>query len=303
MVEEIETHHEIIFGNTRDVLQRFPDDKFQLMVTSPPYWNVRDYGHKDQIGFGESLESYLNRLNEVWREVVRTLLPDGKIAVNIGNVYYSEDEEKRKATANLVHSVWKQLSGHGELRFMGTIYWQKTTSRDGAVLFGSYPYPTNFMVSSAVEAIHIFRKIGSRKPDKRRREMSKVTLEEFRSFRDAIWYINGVEDKHVAAFPYELPARLIKMFSFVGDTVIDPFLGSGTTMKAARDLCRNSVGVELNGEFLEIMKEKIVFNQNRMVTLAGGESLMTRGNFTAIPLERYPDRISADEEVRKYIGE
>ena len=157
------TKHTICFGDAAKILRTFPSETFQLMVTSPPYWNVRDYGVKEQIGYYDTLEQYLDRLDEVWAEVVRTLLPDGKVALNIGNIYYSESDEKRRTTANLAYLTWKQLDKYNELRFMGTIYWQKTTSRAGAVLFGSYPYPANFMVSSAVEPIHIFRKKGERK--------------------------------------------------------------------------------------------------------------------------------------------
>ena len=147
---------------------------------------------------------------------------------------------------------------------MGTIYWRKTTSRNGSVLFGSYPYPSNFMISSAVEPIHVFRKVGKRDVSKEIKEKSKITLEEFRQFRDAIWDINGVNDKHVAAYPIELPARLIKMYSFVGDTVLDPFVGSGSTIKAALDLGRNSVGIDINPKFLKIIEEKVGIKQNRL---------------------------------------
>lgn len=259
----VETTHKIVFGESEKILRKFADGTFQLMVTSPPYWNVRDYGVNNQIGFGESLDSYLQRLNGVWSEVVRTLLPDGKIAVNIGNIYYNWEKEKRKTTANLAYLVWKQLDEYQDLRFMGTVYWQKTTSRNGAVLFGSYPYPTNFMISSAIEPIHIFRKVGEREVSKEFKEESKVSKEEFRGFRDAIWYINGVEDKHSAAFPYEIPANLIKMFSYVGDTILDPFVGSGTTTKAAIDLRRNSVGIELNSDFRSIIESKISATQTK----------------------------------------
>lgn len=260
----MESEHKIIIGDSATVLKTFPDNNFSLMVTSPPYWNVRDYGVKEQIGFYDTLEEYLERLDEVWTEVVRTLLPDGKIALNIGNIYYSQPGEKRRTTANLAYLTWNQLDNYKELAFMGTIYWQKTTSRAGAVLFGSYPYPPNFMISSAVEPIHIFRKKGKRKVSKEIKEKSKVTLEQFREFRDAIWYINGVNDKHCAAFPYEIPERLIRMFSFVDDWVLDPFVGSGTTIKAAGDLGRNSVGIDINPDFIPIMKEKIGIMQKRL---------------------------------------
>ncbi len=264
------TKHKIFFGDARSVLQEHvASGSIQLMVTSPPYWNVRDYGHPLQIGYNDTLEEYLAKLDEVWREVVRVLLPDGKLTLNIGNIYYSEPDEKRRTTANLTLLLWEQLNKFDELRFMGTIYWQKTTSRAGAVLFGSYPYPTNFMISNAVEPIHVFRKVGEREVPKEIKEKSKVTPEEFRKFRDAIWNdINGVEDKHCAAYPLELPSRLIRMFSYVGDWMLDPFLGSGTTMKAAKDLERNSVGIELNPEFLEIIEEKVGIKQNDMFNSA-----------------------------------
>ena len=257
------TTHKIYIGDAAAVLKKLPDSFFQLMVTSPPYWNVRDYGHEDQIGLNDTLEEYLDKLNKVWIEVARTLLPDGKLALNIGNIYYSEPDEKRRTTANLSLLTWQQVNSIGSLRFMGTIYWQKTTSRSGAVLFGSYPYPTNFMISNAVEPIHIFRKIGERKVPKEIKERSKVTLEEHREFRDAIWDdINGVEDTHCAAYPVELPARLIKMFSYVDDWILDPFLGSGTTMKAAKDSGRNSVGIELNPDYLPIIEDKVGIKQS-----------------------------------------
>jgi len=259
------TTHKIYIGDAENVLKTLPDSFFQLMVTSPPYWNVRDYGHKDQIGLNDTLEQYLDRLNRVWKEVVRVLLPDGKIALNIGNIYYSEPDEKRRTTANLSLLTWQQLNNFKELRFMGTIYWQKTTSRDGSVLFGSYPYPTNFMISNAVEPIHIFRKIGKRNVPEKIKERSKVSLGEFKKFRDAIWNnINGIEDEHCAAYPLELPARLIKMFSYIEDWILDPFLGSGTTIKAAKDLGRNSTGIELNSKYLKIIEKKIGIKQSDM---------------------------------------
>jgi DNA modification methylase len=255
--------NKIYIGDSYEVLKKLPTDFFQLMVTSPPYWNVRDYGHKSQIGYYDTLEEYLGKLNKVWKEVTRTLLPDGKIALNIANIYYNEADEKRKTTANLSMLLWQQLNEIKDLHFMGTIYWQKTTSRDGSVLFGSYPYPSNFIISNAVEPIHIFRKKGTRKVGKEIKEKSKVSKEEFREFRDAIWNdINGVEDIHVAAFPVALPKRLIKMFSFWNDWILDPFLGSGSTMKAANEVKRNCIGIELNSEYLEIIKSKVNFNQD-----------------------------------------
>jgi DNA modification methylase len=147
---------------------------------------------------------------------------------------------------------------------MGTIYWKKTTSREGAVLFGSYPYPSNFMISNATEPIFVFRKVGKRDVPQDIKERSKISLEDFRVFRDAIWPINGAaSDKHTAAFPVEIPRRLTMMYSFVEDTVLDPFLGSGTTTKAALELGRHSIGIEITPAFFGYMKEKLGLNENQ----------------------------------------
>ena len=258
------TTHKIFFGDAKSVLQKYvADESVQLMVTSPPYWNVRDYAHPLQIGYNDTIEEYLDKLDEVWREVIRVLLPDGKLALNIGNIYYSEPKEKRRTTANLTLLAWDRLNKFKELKFMGTIYWKKTTSREGAVLFGSYPYPSNFMISNATEPIFVFRKVGERKVSKEIKERSKISLEDFRAFRDAIWPINGAaSDKHTAAFPVEIPRRLIMMYSFVEDIILDPFAGSATTTKAAIDLGRNSVGIEIQPDFLEYMREKLSINEH-----------------------------------------
>jgi len=259
------TTHKIFFGDAKSVLQEHvASESIQLMVTSPPYWNVRNYGHPLQIGYKDTLDEYLAKLDEVWVEVIRSLLPDGKLAVNIGNIYYSEPGDKRRTTANLTLLVWDRLNSFNGLRFMGTIYWKKTTSREGAVLFGSYPYPANFMISNAIEPIFVFRKVGKRDIPKEIKERSKISLEDFRTFRDAIWPINGAaSDKHTAAFPVEIPRRLTMMYSFVGDTVLDPFLGSGTTTKAALELGRHSTGIEINPAFFSYVKGKLGLNETQ----------------------------------------
>ena len=253
------SRHQIYFGDAATSLaSQVADKSVQLVVTSPPYWCVRDYGHDHQIGYAQALPAYLASLDEVWDHCARVLLPDGKLAVNIGNIYYSLPGETRRTTANLTLLLWERLCRLPDLRFMGTIYWQKTTSRAGAVLFGSYPYPSNFMISNAVEAIFVFRKVGSRWVPPAVREQSRVTKEEFRVWRDALWHINGAAaDKHAAAFPVELPYRLIRLYSFVGDTVLDPFAGSASTTAAAIRAGRDSIACEVNPDFFPLMTDKL----------------------------------------------
>jgi site-specific DNA-methyltransferase (adenine-specific) len=129
---------------------------------------------------------------------------------------------------------------------------------------GSYPYPTAFLISTALEGIFVFRKLGYRKVPSEIKELSRITKQEFRFLRRPIWCINGVSNMHPAPFPPELPRRLIKMYSFVGDTILDPFLGSGTTLIEAARLSRSSIGVEVNEEYLKIIKARM--SKNRKTT-------------------------------------
>jgi site-specific DNA-methyltransferase (adenine-specific) len=146
--------------------------------------------------------------------------------------------------------------------FMGQIIWQKATTMNtsgGASVMGSYPNPRNGIVRLDFEYILLFKKQGNApKPTKEQKENASMTNEEWNTYFNGHWYFSGAkQDKHLAMFPEELPHRLIKMFSFPGETVLDPFMGSGTTALAARNLNRNSVGYEINSDFIPIIKQKI----------------------------------------------
>jgi site-specific DNA-methyltransferase (adenine-specific) len=149
---------------------------------------------------------------------------------------------------------------------MGAIIWQKKTTSNttgGASLMGSYPFPKNGIISIDYEFILLFKKLGStQKPDKERKELSRLTKEEWREYFSGHWSFGGAkQNNHIAMFPEELPKRLIKMFSFVGDNILDPFTGSGTTSLAAQKLNRNSFGYEINPDFIPIIKNKLNINQ------------------------------------------
>jgi len=150
---------------------------------------------------------------------------------------------------------------------MGAVIWQKVTTTNttgGASIMGSFPYPRNGILKLDYEFILIFKKIGvSPKPTAEQKEKSKLTIEEWNQYFTGHWNFNGEKQEgHLAMFPEELPKRLIKMFSFAGDTILDPFLGSGTTILAAKNLDRNSVGYEVNAEFLPFIKKKLGIEQN-----------------------------------------
>jgi site-specific DNA-methyltransferase (adenine-specific) len=149
---------------------------------------------------------------------------------------------------------------------MGAIIWQKVTTSNttgGGVQMGSYPYPRNGILKLDYEFILIFKKLGDvSKPTKEQKELSKMTTEEWNTFFAGHWNFSGVkQSSHMAMYPEELPRRLIKMFSFVGDTILDPFLGSGTTSLSAKNLDRNSVGYEINSDFIQIIKERLEVHQ------------------------------------------
>jgi site-specific DNA-methyltransferase (adenine-specific) len=159
---------------------------------------------------------------------------------------------------------------------MGAIIWQKVTTchtTGGATVMGSFPYPRSGILKLDYEFILIFKKYGNQpKVNHEVKEQSKLTQEEWNQYFTGHWNFSGEkQDKHLAMFPEELPKRLIKMFSFVGDTVLDPFLGSGTTSLAAKNLDRNSIGYEMNEEFLPIIKEKLGLKQGTIFQNASFE--------------------------------
>jgi len=258
------TTHKIINGDSRQ-MSELKDSSVHLIVTSPPYWQLKDYGSDNQIGFNDSYESYINNLNLVWSECFRVLHDGCRLCINIGDqfarsVYYG------RYKVIPIHSEIIKFCEIAGLDFMGQIIWQKATTMNttgGGAVMGSFPHPRNGIVKLDFEYILLFKKQGNApKPTKEQKETSAMTNEEWNTYFNGHWYFNGAkQDKHLAMFPEELPARLIKMFSFPNETVLDPFLGSGTTSLVAKKLNRNSVGYEINPEFIPIINEKIGYNE------------------------------------------
>lgn len=239
-----------------------PDKSVHLVVTSPPYWQLKDYGVENQIGYHEDYETYTNNLNLVWKECYRVLDNSCRLCVNIGDQFARAVYYGRYKVIPIRTEIIKFCESIG-FDYMGAVIWQKQTTTNttgGASLMGSFPTPRNGILSIDYEFILIFKKLGNptKKVPKEIKEQSKLTTEEWKEYFSGHWYFGGVkQDGHIAMFPEELPKRLIRMFAFKGDTVLDPFLGSGTTALAARNLERNSIGYEINPEFIEIAKEKL----------------------------------------------
>lgn len=258
------TEHKIIFGDSR-ALNQIEDKSVQLIITSPPYWQLKDYGTDEQIGFNDSYEDYINNLNLVWKECNRVLADGCRLCINIGDQFARSVYYGRYKVIPIRTEIIRFCESLG-MDYMGAIIWQKQTTMNtsgGGAIMGSFPYPRNGILKMDYEFILLFKKLGNApKPTKEQKEQSAMTKEEWGQYFSSHWNFNGVKQKgHIAMFPEELPKRLIKMFSFVGETVFDPFAGSGTTSLAAKNLGRNSIGYEINKEFAPLIKKKLCSNQ------------------------------------------
>lgn len=262
------TWHKVIIGDSRK-MKEIEDSSVHLIVTSPPYWQLKDYGHKEQIGFDDTYEEYINNLNLVWSECYRVLHPGCRLCINIGDQFARAVYYGRYKIIPIRTEIIKFCENIG-FDYMGAIIWQKQTTMNttgGATIMGSFPYPRNGIIKIDYEFILIFKKPGNPPiVTKEQKELSRLTKQEWDYYFSGHWSFNGEKQaEHIAMFPEELPKRLIKMFSFVGDTVLDPFLGSGTTILAAKKLQRNSIGYEINKDFLHLIKKKIGYDESLLI--------------------------------------
>lgn len=255
------TFHKLIIGDSRKMYE-IQDESVHLMVTSPPYYNAPF----DYKGLFKSYDDYLNLIKEVANEVYR-VLQLGRIAVvNIDDMLV--DGEKYPIVAD-VTKIFQEAG----FRYRDRIIWKKPEgylriSRRSGVLLQN-PYPMYFYPDNLLESILIFQKgeFDYKSISKTLKQNSIIDIEEFNKNK---WYMtlwemtnvlpNSKLEKEIAAFPEELPYRIIKLFSYMGETILDPFVGSGTTMKVARKLKRNSIGIEIKKELIPIIKEKLGFN-------------------------------------------
>jgi len=258
------TNHKLIIGNCM-VMEEIPDETVHLMVTSPPYFNAPF----DYKGLFKNYEQYLGVLRRFAKETFR-VLQEGRIAVlNIDDMLING--EKFPIVADAI-----KIFQEAGFRYRDRIIWKKPdgylriSRRSGVIL--QNPYPMYFYPDNLLESIIIFQKgkFNYRSIPKEVRDVSKIDTKEFlnKKWYMTLWEMNNVLpgsplEKDIAAFPYELPYRIIKLFSYKGETVLDPFVGSGTTMKAARDLGRNSIGIEIKKSLVPIIKEKLGFGSGQ----------------------------------------
>ncbi len=263
----LETTHNIYFKGSINIKKQ-GDKSVHLVVTSPPYWKIKDYGNEAQIGYNDSLTEYFDKLNAIWKECIRTLHPGCKLCINIGDQFLRAIKNKRVYQIVPLHSLLinEILREFGDdVVYLGSINWNKVSTSNtsgGGHIMGSIFYPRNGYFFINREYIAIFRKLGKDpRPDQELKEHSYIPIEDWRELFKDSWNFPGIVQKdHDAMFPEELPRRLIRMYSFAGDTVLDPFLGSGTTSKVAVEMGRNSIGYEIGfnrDNWKQIIKQKI----------------------------------------------
>jgi DNA modification methylase len=251
------TIHRLINGDARD-LSFLNDESVHLAVTSPPYWNLKRYNENpDQLGHIQDYETFLTELEKVWRHVYRVLVPGGRLVCVVGDVCVARRNFGRHLVFPL-HADVCVICRHIGFDNLNPIIWHKISNASYEVANGSKflgkPYEPNAIIKNDMEFILMQRKPGGyRKPSESQRKSSIISKEEFDRWFQQIWNIPGASTKqHPAPFPLELAIRLVRMFSFTGDTVLDPFCGTATTMVAALRTGRNSIGVEIEPEYCRI---------------------------------------------------
>ncbi|WQX00719.1 site-specific DNA-methyltransferase [Helicobacter pylori] len=275
-----------VFYHSSTNMHEAPDNSVDLIITSPPYFNIKDYAkngtqdlqhsaqHVEDLGALEKYEDYLLGLLKVWLECYRALKPNGKLCINVPlmpmlkkvlNTHYNR--HIFDLHADIQHSILHDLNNmlkNKPKMFLLDVYIWKRANPTKRLMFGSYPYPRNFYAQNTIEFIGVFVKDGKPKqPTEEQKEQSRLTQEEWVEFTKQIWEIpipnkNDIAfGKHAALMPAELARRLIRLYSCVGDVVLDPFSGSGTTLREAKLLKRNFIGYELYENYKPLIEQKL----------------------------------------------
>jgi site-specific DNA-methyltransferase (adenine-specific) len=260
--EENLTTHRLVQGDARD-LSFLQDESIHLVVTSPPYWNLKQYNdNQDQLGHISGYEQFLTELTKVWRGCFRVLVPGGRLVCVVGDVCLSRKKHGRHVVVPLHADICVACRKIG-FDNLNPIIWHKISNANYEVQNGSKflgkPYEPNAIIKNDIEFILMQRKPGGyRKPTNTQRDKSRIEKKDYDEWFQQSWSITGASTKnHPAPFPVELAYRLVRMFSFFGDTVLDPFCGTGTTMIAAMKCERNSIGVEIDSKYCRMAAERI----------------------------------------------
>jgi DNA modification methylase len=254
----IPTTHRVFRQDARTI--DLQPESVHLVVTSPPYWTLKEYNRVDgQLGYVAGYEQFLNELDEVWRRCFDALVPGGRLICVVGDVCLSRRQNKGRHTVVPLHSSIQERCRAIGYDNLAPIIWHKIANAkleaegNGSAFLGK-PYEPNSVIKNDIEFILMQRKPGGyRTPNLPTRILSLIPEDKYQVWFQQIWTgVTGASTRnHPAPYPLEVATRLIRMFSFVGDTVLDPFTGTGTTSLAAAQCGRNSMGTEVDSEYFE----------------------------------------------------
>ena len=270
--------NKVYFKDSRDMTE-LQNNSVHLIVTSPPYFNIKDYsldGYQKnkraertigQIGDIADYKNYIDEMLQIWKECERVLKPNGKLVINTPlmpifkknlNTHYN------RHIFDINSDIEYSILNNAKLFLLDVFIWNRTNPSK-KLMFGSYPYPRNFYAQNTVEFITVYVKDGSSENNlpKNIKDKSKLTEKEWVEFTKQIWNIPipGKGDlafgEHSAIMPEEIVRRCIRLYTYVGDVVLDPFAGSGTTLKVAKELKRNYVGYEISESYKRVINLKL----------------------------------------------
>lgn len=263
-VRKVPTTHDLYLHDSRDMAAIAPES-VHLVVTSPPYWTLKEYRHSEaQLGHVENYEEFLAELDRVWSHCLRILVPGGRLVCVVGDVCLSRRKNEGRHTVVPLHASIQEHCRRMGYDNLAPIIWHKIANAvyevEGGSSFLGKPYEPNAVIKNDIEFILMERKPGGyRSPSVATRVLSLISTGNHQKWFQQIWTgLTGASTKqHPAPFPLELAERLIRMFSFVGDTVLDPFMGTGTTNIASSRWGRNSVGFEVDPHYFRLAHDRI----------------------------------------------
>jgi DNA modification methylase len=264
IVQARRTSHDLINGDARDA-SALADHSIHLAVTSPPYWTLKRYHeHDEQLGHVADYDEFMAALNEVWSNCYRALVPGGRLIINVGDVCLSRRKNNGRHTVVPLHATIQEHCKAIGFDNLAPIIWHKISSAtyevSGGGGFLGKPYEPNAVIKNDIEFVLMQRKPGGyRRPSARERVLSIISAENYQLWFRQIWSdIRGTSNPHhPAPYPLEFAERLVRMFSFVGDTVLDPFMGTATTNLACARWGRNSIGIELDKRYFDLAKARM----------------------------------------------
>ena len=270
------TVHTLNQGDARH-LDWIPDNSIHLVVTSPPYWTLKKYNDNDaQLGAVADYDAFMDELDEVWRHCYRVLVPGGRLVCVVGDVCIARRRNKGRHMVVPLHADISVRARAIGFDYLTPILWHKIASASYEVENGSSflgkPYEPNAIIKNDIEYLLMLRKHGGyRKPTDEQRQLSKLSKDEHSKWFRSFWSdLPGASTKeHPAPYPVELAYRLVRMFSFYGDTVLDPFAGTFSTVVAALKANRNSIANEIDAAYFAHGEKRVRKEADKLRSLFG----------------------------------